>query len=75
MPSLRQEDASTRTQEQLSSELVLERPESARQRGLRDVQSEGGTAQGALLGDRDEVTDLVEAHGPPSVLRCSSKAR
>jgi hypothetical protein len=48
-----------RAVQQRRAELVLELPDLAAQRGLRDVQARRGAREVALLGDRDEVGEAA----------------
>lgn len=57
-------DALCRTTEQRLSQLVLEALDLTAQRRLGDVQAPRGAPDVALLGDRDEVFQLIEAHAP-----------
>ena len=57
-------DALCRTTEQRLSQLVLEALDLTAQRRLGDVQAARGAPDVPLLGDRDEVFQLIEAHSP-----------
>lgn len=48
--------------EQWLSQLVLEPLDLTAQRRLRDAEAAGGAPDVTLLGDRDEVFQLIEAH-------------
>ncbi len=68
---MRQQTASRRQEldseggapEQWRTELRLEVLNLAAQRGLGDVQAPRGAPDVSLLGDRDEIAQLIEAHG------------
>src|SRR5262249_50689524 len=55
-------DAARGPLEERGAHLLLEAPDLAAQRGLRDVEPPRGAADVALLGDGDEIADLGEAH-------------
>lgn len=48
--------------EELTTELVLQAPDLPAHRGLRDAQAARSAPDVPFLGDRDEVTDLRQAH-------------
>jgi hypothetical protein len=62
-PGLRQLDVVGRAVQQRGAELVLELPDLAAQRRLRDVQPRRGAREVAFLRDRDEVGE------PPQIRR------
>jgi hypothetical protein len=51
-------DAPPVPHEERNTQLVLQSCELGRQRGLREVQPSGRTCDGALLGYREEVSEL-----------------
>ena len=70
---LRERDASRPPADELRPELSLELGELVGERRLRDVQAPGGRGDLALLGDGDEVLELLEIQGPSLETLCDSK--
>jgi hypothetical protein len=59
---VREVHSTGRAYEEARAQLVLETPDLAADGGLRDAKPPGRTTDVSLLGDRDEVFDLGEAH-------------
>jgi sugar phosphate isomerase/epimerase len=57
-----QRDPGAGALEQLVAQLVLQRPDLPAQGGLRDQQLNGRAAEGAVVGDGDEVAQVAELH-------------
>ncbi len=62
LPARQEAHAARRSLEERRAELVLERADLATERGLAHVEALGGATDVSLLGDRDEVAHLLEAH-------------
>ena len=61
-PGIGEPHAARRSLEEAGAELVFEMLDLSAHRGLGDAQCDRGARDVALLGDRNEVADLIEAH-------------
>ncbi|CAK7279952.1 conserved hypothetical protein [Streptomyces misionensis JCM 4497] len=66
-PGRRQPHPARRAVEQLGAQFPFQPPYLLAHRGLHDVQPVGRPPEVQLLGDRDEITELPQFHGPTVV--------